>query len=64
MTNLLTEISENKKIILAPDGIVVLDRNYKIIAFNDSAQRITGFSEAQIISQKINFLFPGPEENK
>ncbi|MCB0270648.1 MAG: PAS domain-containing protein, partial [Calditrichaeota bacterium] len=50
--------------VVAPDGIIVIDRDKKIIAFNEAAQRITGFAEKEIIFRDYQFLFKDtPSEN-
>ena len=43
--------------IIAPDGIMVVDRDEKVIVFNEAAQRITGFAEKDIIFQPYQLLF-------
>lgn len=43
--------------IIAPDGIMVVDRDEKIIVFNEAAQRISGFAEKDIIFQHYQLLF-------
>lgn len=42
--------------IIAPDGIIVLNTDKKIIVFNEAACRITGYEEQQILSNDINIL--------
>jgi len=54
----------NDQSIIAPDGIVVINQKNKIIVFNEAAQRITGFSEQQIIDQNFQFLFNKAEDNR
>ncbi|MBN2366044.1 MAG: sigma 54-interacting transcriptional regulator [Calditrichaeota bacterium] len=40
-----------------PDGIAAFNRDKKIIAFNEAAERLTGYSFDDIISKDVNFLF-------
>lgn len=46
----------------APDGIIAVNRENKMIVFNDAASRITGFDAKSILSKKIEFLFPDCSE--
>ncbi len=46
----------------APDGIIVINREKRIIVFNDSAQRITNFSEEEIISKNLSYLFSNKDD--
>ncbi|MBL1214046.1 MAG: sigma 54-interacting transcriptional regulator [Ignavibacteriae bacterium] len=43
--------------ILAPDGMIVINKDHKIIVFNEAACRITGLSENEVISKNSSFLF-------
>ena len=40
-----------------PDGVVVIGSDYKIIAFNKSAERITGFSKNEVLKKRFQLLF-------
>jgi PAS domain S-box-containing protein len=53
----MEKLNISQEDIVAPDGIVVIDRDKKIIAFNEAAQRITGFTEKEIIFQDYQLLF-------
>ena len=55
--------SISEKDIIAPDGIVVINNEHQIIAFNDSAQRITGFAENEIIFNDFKKLIPTIESD-
>lgn len=49
------ELVDNK--LLASDGIVAINKDYKIIVFNDAAIRITGFNENELLNNSSNTLF-------
>ncbi len=51
------KLNISRQDIIAPDGIIVIDRDKKVIAFNEAAQRITGFVEKEIIFQDYRLLF-------
>ncbi len=57
-------INKNRDALVAADGIVVIDRNMKIIVFNEAATRITGFSEEETNGKDCSILFPGNEESR
>ncbi len=47
---------ENNLAFAAPDGIAVINKDKNIIVFNESAQRITNFSEEEILQKNITSL--------
>jgi len=50
----------NEKMIskfLAPDGIIAINKEGKIIVFNESAGRITGFRTKEVISLRYDIIF-------
>ncbi|MBU2492369.1 MAG: sigma 54-interacting transcriptional regulator [Bacteroidetes bacterium] len=59
----MTENHINSK-ALAPDGIIAINKEQKIIVFNEAAGRITGFHNKDILSRDINFLFQNSDEKK
>lgn len=54
--------SVNDKRLIAPDGIIVLNRDMNIIVFNKAACRITGFAEEDMLGHTINVLLTGSKE--
>ncbi len=54
-------IDKNKEVMIIPDGIAVIGRDYKVIVFNEAASRITGFSEDDIVTQHCKTLFSKSE---
>lgn len=49
------KLLDNK--LLASDGIVAINKDYRIIVFNDAAVRITGFKENDVLNNSSNILF-------
>ena len=48
--------------LLATDGIIVVNKDYKIIVFNDAAGQITGFKNEDVILKNINILFNNSDD--
>lgn len=49
-------IKKGKEVLIIPDGIVVINKDYKIIVFNEAASRITGYNEDEIIGKHCTLL--------
>lgn len=43
---------------LTPDGIVIIDADGEIIAVNDEAEAMFGWSEEELLGQRIEVLMP------
>lgn len=44
----------------AVDGIIVIDDRGRVEAFNPAAERLFGYSAAEVIGQNVNVLMPAP----
>ena len=44
----------------AVDGIIVIDSDANITIYNDSAQRLFGYSTEEVIGHNVNMLMPSP----
>jgi PAS domain S-box-containing protein len=42
----------------APDAIVIVDRNGRMVLVNSQTERLFGYSRAELLSQKIDLLLP------
>jgi len=54
----------NKEKMITPDGIVVINSEKRIIAFSQTASRITGYNEDDIILQEFDVIFRKTELDK
>lgn len=57
MKNVKTILDQSKERMITPDGIAVIGKDLSIIAFNEAASRITGYSEDEIINSYFQILF-------
>jgi len=53
----MEKISISKNDLYSPDGIIIIDNNEKIIAFNEAARRLTGYSDDDVSLKNYHFLF-------
>lgn len=60
----MDKIDIDKKNIYSPDGVIIIDNNSKIIAFNEAARRITGYKEDDVSLKNYSFLFERTESDK
>jgi PAS domain S-box-containing protein len=44
----------------AVDGIIVIDARGRVKALNPAAERLFGYTEAEVIRQNVNMLMPSP----
>ena len=54
----LESIKSHMILEMAAEGVVSIDAKYKIQSFNRAAQRIFGYSEAEIFGKNIDLLMP------
>ncbi len=60
----MDKINIDKNNIYSPDGVIIIDNNSKIIAFNEAARRITGYKEDDVSLKNYSFLFERTESDK
>ena len=51
------DLSNKSEFFSQPDGIIVIDQEKKIIAFNQAACRLTGYKENIILSKELKTIF-------
>ena len=59
----MNNILNNQINMAAPDGIIVISKDRKIIVFNEAAERITGYKFKDIISTDFQILFRNSEKD-
>jgi len=60
----LESIKSHKILEMAAEGIVTIDTRGKLLSFNRAAQKIFGYSEAEIIGRNVSILMPPPHREK
>lgn len=62
----LHEVRQRAQAVLetAVDGVVVIDEQGIIETFNPAAERIFGFSAAEVMGRKVNVLMPSPHREQ
>ena len=55
----LSEAKFSGIIAIATDAIVTVDEEERIVLFNQGAEKVFGWSEAEIVGQKLETLLPG-----
>ena len=48
----------------APDAIVVIDERGYMLSFSASAERMFGYSEAEVLGENVSMLMPSPDREK
>lgn len=52
----------NRLVASSPDGIIAVDRHAKVTRFNEQAQEILGYSEAEVLGTDVGKLYVNPNE--
>ena len=56
----MTALTQQMIVDCAVDGILVIDRTDQVTTFNPAAERIFGYSAAEIIGQSVALIIPDP----
>lgn len=59
----LENIKSHKILEMAAEGIVSIDTGGKLLSFNRAAQKIFGYSEAEVIGKNVSLLMPPPHRD-
>jgi len=59
----LENIKSHKILEMAAEGIVSIDTEGKLLSFNRAAQKIFGYSEAEVIGKNASLLIPPPHRD-
>jgi PAS domain S-box-containing protein len=54
MNEVRSIIDKNKESMIIPDGMVVIGKELQIVAFNEAAERITGFKQNEIVGESYS----------
>ncbi len=60
----LENIKSHKILEMAVEGIVTIDTTGELLSFNRAAQKIFGYSEAEILGKNVSMLLPPPHQDK
>src|SRR4051812_913095 len=52
------EIGFHALLDASPDASMVVDANGRVVAFNSEAERLLGWSEAELVGEPMNLLVP------
>ena len=47
-----------------PDAMVVIDEKGRILSFSAAAEKMFGFSEAEILGENVSILMPSPDRER
>jgi diguanylate cyclase (GGDEF)-like protein/PAS domain S-box-containing protein len=56
----LENIKSHKILEMAAEGVVSIDTKGKVLSFNRAAQKIFGYSEAEVLGKDVSMLMPQP----
>jgi PAS domain S-box-containing protein len=56
----LTEAQTRAILLIAEDAIISVNKNHEIILFNESAEKLFGYSCEEVIGQQLDLLIPAP----
>ena len=60
---IMQEISNSKIQMAAPDAIIVISHDRKIVAFSEAAERVTGYKISDIINTDFQILFRNSDQD-
>lgn len=60
----LENVKSHKILEMATEGVVSIDTKGKVLSFNRAAQKIFGYSEAEVIGKNVSMLMPSPHREQ
>ena len=60
----MNKIQIDQDDLFFPDGVVIIDKNKRIVAFNEAASRISGYNEQEVSLQNYDYLFKSSTSEK